>query len=151
MREQEVVTYLADDTDLATLVPGGIYAAAVLSVEGLTDAAAMPDVWAGGTFQTSIIVRERASVPAFGLVDLKDQAASQSQAIEIWMYSREISEIEDVRQAVYGLMQGYKLVNSWRAEWSGGLSTMDAPELPPSTKVGRDDYRVVSIRQPTYA
>lgn len=146
-REQEVALYLAADTDLAALAPGGIYSASSLGVEGITDPVAAPDVWQGG-FQTSIEVRQGAAVPAFGLVDLKNQVASESQAIRLWIYSREMSEIEEVRVALYGLMQGKKFAAAFKAERSGGIDTRAAVEFPAGTYVGREDYQVVSIRQP---
>jgi hypothetical protein len=149
-RESEAVTHLRADEDPAALVTGGIYAFSVLGVEGITDPLVMPDVWSGG-FQPTIIVRLRTPVPAFGLIDLKDQAASNSQVLEIWAYALTAAEIYPILDAVYGSLQGYRFENAWRAEWVGGIDVMDAPELPPGTKLARIDFRIVAIRRPVAA
>lgn len=147
-RESEVVTYLRADTTLAALVPGGMYADADLSEIGLTDATAMPDVWTGGSFQTTVVARERAPVPTGGLQDVTLQHSSASQAIEVWGYGKSADAIEAALTRVYALLMGHKLSAGWRATWAGGAPLVQAPELPPGIFTRHEDYRVVFVRKP---
>lgn len=150
-KEQEVVTYLRTDTALGTLAPGGIYAHGDLDERGLTDAVAMPDVWAGGTFQTTIVVRERAPVPTGDLQSTASQRTSMSQVVEVWVYGLTTDAIEAALNRVYALMMGKRLTAAFSATWVGGLATMQVPELPSGHKASRNDYRIVSIRIPVTA
>lgn len=147
MREIEVAAYLRSDDDLAALVPGGIYAASVLGVEGITDPVTTPDVWADG-FQTTIVVRQRSAVPGGLLVDFKTQESDSNQAIEVYAYALEVETVESVLDAVYGLMQGHKFTAAWAANWSLTVGVLDAVELPPGTKMARMDFTIKSIRKP---
>lgn len=145
-REAEVVTYLRADTDLGTLLPGGIYASSDLSVAGLTDRT-MTDVWAGGEFQPTAIVRQRAPVPTGALQSIGTKHTSMSQVVEVWVYATENQAIEDAFERVYALMMGKRLSAAFSATWVGsGPGVMQAPELPAGIKVDRQDFRVVSIR-----
>ena len=147
-RESEVVTYLRTDDALDDLAPGGVYPDADLSEIGLTDAVAMPDVWAGGVFQTTVVVRERAPVPTGDLQDVTLQHTSMSQAIEIWGYGLTAEAIEAALNRVYALLMGHKLTVGWRATWAGGAPLMQAPELPSGIFVRMESYRVVAVRKP---
>lgn len=146
-REAEVVTYLSADPTLTALVPGGIYAESDLPIAGLTDAEYMTDVWAGGTFKTAIVVRQRAPVPTGDLQSVVSQRTSTSQAVEVWAYAATADAIEAALNRVYTLMMGKRLAAAFSATWVGGLSISDAPELPPGIKVARIDFRIVSIRR----
>jgi hypothetical protein len=150
MREAEVVAYLREDEALAALVPGGIYAASDLGVSGITDAITTPDAWAGG-FQPTIVVHQRSAVPSGLLVDFKTQASDSNQVVEIYVYALEVADVETVLDAVYGLVQGYKFDSAWRANWTGTVGVLDAPELPPGTRMARMDFTIKSIRRPVVA
>lgn len=148
-REVEVVTYLRTDNTLQSLAPGGIYADGDLAVAGLTEAVGMTDVWAGGVFNTTIVVRERAPVPTGDLQSVRSQRTSTSQAIEVWVYALTSAAIEAARNRVYALMMGKRLTAAFSATWiPGGPGIMDAPELPPGTLVEHADYRIIFIRRP---
>lgn len=146
-RESEVVAYLRADTDLAALVPGGVYADADLAVSGITDPTDTPDVWADG-FQTTVVVRQRAAVPTGEMNDLKTQETVISQVVEVWVYALEADAIEGVMDAIYGLIQGHRFTGAWRANWAATVGILPAPELPPGTKCGHIDFAIRSIRQP---
>lgn len=150
MREQEVAAYLRADDDLAALVPGGTYAASSLPVAGITDPITTPDVWADG-FQPSVIVRQRSAVPSGLLVDYKTQETDSNQVIEVWAYALAVDTVESILDAVYGLMQGHAFTLAWPATWTQTVGVLDAPELPPGTKMARMDYGIKSIRRPVVA
>lgn len=150
MRETEVAAYLAADPDLAALVPGGVYAASALGVEGITDAITTPDVWTGG-FQTTVVVHQRSAVPSGLLVDFKTQESDSNQVIEVYVYALEVADVETVLDAVYGLMQGHAFESAWPANWTETVGVLDAPELPPGTKMARMDFTMKSIRRPVVA
>lgn len=147
-RESEVVTLLRADSTLRALLPGGIYSYARLGVAGLTDKKLTPDVWTGGVFNTCALVRQRAPVPTGALQSISTKCTSTSQVIEVWVYAKTSDEIETSLARIYALMMGKRLPAAFSATWVGGLpSVMQAPELPPDIKVGRNDYRIVSIRR----
>jgi hypothetical protein len=148
-RESEVVTYLRTDETLGDLLPGGIYAESDLPVEGLTEPLRMTDVWAGGTFQATAVVRQAAPVPTGDLQDVTLQHTSVSQRIEIWVYATTADAIEAALDRVYALLMGKRFNHAFSATWVGsGLGIGQAPELPSGIKVGRNDYRIVFIRKP---
>lgn len=148
-RESEVVTYFRGDEPLDDLSPGGVYAHAELSEAALTDPLAMPDVWADGEFQTTTVVRERAPVPTGDVQSTRSQRTSYSQAIEVWVYGLTAEAIEATLNRVYTLMMGKRLTKAFSATWIGpGLPIGQAPELLAAIKMGRNDYRIVSIRTP---
>lgn len=151
-REAEVATYLRTDGTLAALVPGGIYAMGDLGVEGITDAVTTPDVWTGGVFQPTLVVRQRAQVPTGDLQSIRSQRTSVSQAVEVWAYSDDDDEITDILNRVYRLMMGKRLIAAFSATWiGGGPGILPAPELPPGIKTHHEDYRIVFIRRPVTA
>lgn len=146
-RESEAVTYLRADTALDALLPGGVYIYAELGVIGITDALTTPDVWTGGVFHPCAIVRQRSPVPTGALQSIITKRTSMSQVIEVWVYAKTSDEIETALARIYALMMGKRLPAAFSATWVGGLpSVTQAPELPPEIKVGRNDYRIVSIR-----
>lgn len=148
-REAEIVAYLRDDPDLGILLPGGVYGYAELSVEGLTDPLTTPDVWTGGVFQACAIVRMRSPVPTGDLQSTQTQRTSMSQVGEVWVYALDEADIEAGQNRIYALMMGKRLAGAFSATWVGsGPGIMQAPELPAGVRVGREDYRVVSIRRP---
>ena len=147
-REAEVATFLSADAELGTLAPGGIYANDDLSIAGLTDMEYMTDVWVDGTFQTTIVVRQRAPIPTGDLQSVRSQRTSMSQVVEVWAYGKTSEAIEAVLNRVYALLMGKRLTAAFSATWVGGLPITQAPELPAGHKVGREDFRVVSIRRP---
>lgn len=147
-REAEVVTYLRADPTLEDLAPGGIYPDSDLGEEGITDPTTTPDVYAGGEFQTTIVVRERAPVPTGDLQSIGSQRTSTSQAIEVWVYALTADAIEAVLNRVYSLMMGKRLSKAFSATWAGGMPTQRAPELSSVIFTRHEDYRVVSIRMP---
>lgn len=147
-REVEVADYLRSDSTLQALCAGGIYPDAMLPESGLTNAKLMTKVWAGGVFNTTVVVRQRAAVPTGDLQGIRSQRTSYSQAIEVWVYARDPTAIQTVLDHVYRLMMGHRLSAAFSATWAGSLPVMQAPELPSGTLVGRNDYRVVSIRVP---
>lgn len=146
-REEEVVTFLRTDATLGTLAPGGIYPDADLGVEGISDPNTMTDVWTGGVFQTTIVVRERAPVPTGDLQGVMSQRTSMSQAIEVWVYALTAAAVEAALNRVYALMMGKRLAAAFSATWAGGGSISDAPELPAGIVTRNESYRVVSIRR----
>lgn len=151
MREIEVAAYLRSDDDLVALAPGGIYAASVLGVEGITDPINTPSVWAGG-FQATIQVRQGADIPSGLLVDFKTKATHNNQRVSIYAYALEAETVDTILKVVYGLMMGHKFDGAWGAIPIGGLSDIrDAPELPPGTKVGSKDYQIGSVQYPVLA
>lgn len=151
-RESEVVAYLRADSELGTLLPGGVYGYSELGTAGLTDRTQTPDVWTGGVFQACAIVRQRAAVPTGQLQSVQSQRTSTSQVIEIWTYALTDEAIEAAQNQVYYLMMGKRLTAAFSATWAGGLpDVMPAPELPSKTLVGRNDYRIVFIRRASAA
>lgn len=149
-REQEVVELLRQDEAVSALVTGGIYAAGDLGVGGITDPITTPDVWPGGVFVPTIIVRQGNPVPGGRLVDLKRQEADYDQRIMVWMYALTLEALEDMRDAVFSLMQGKELQRTWKGEWIETIY-VDPPELPPGTKAVHDDFRITAIRRPVAA
>lgn len=147
-REQEVVTHLRSDTTLDALVPGGIYADGDLGTEGITEATNTPDVWAGGQFRTTIVVRQRRLVPTGDLQDVVTQHTSMSQVVGVWVYGKTDAAIEAALNRVYGLLMGKRFSKAFSATWAGDVDIIQAPELPTGIKFGRGDYRIVSIRFP---
>lgn len=148
-RESEVVDYLRDDTDLGALLPGGVYGYVELGVIGITDALSTPDVWEGGVFNACAVVRMRAPVPTGQLQSTQTQRTSMSQVSEIRVYALDEAEIEAGQNRIYALLMGKRLTAAFSATWSGnGPGITQAPELPAGVRVGREDYRVVSIRRP---
>lgn len=146
-REAEVVTYLRADTDLGNLLPGGIYGLSSLSISGITSRTLTPDVWTGGVFQACAVVRMRSPVPTGQLQSTLTQRTSMSQVGEAWVYALDEADIEAGQNRIYALMMGKRLSAAFSATWVGsGLGVTQAPELPAGIKVGREDYRVVSIR-----
>lgn len=150
MREDEVAAYLGADDILSTLAPGGVYAAGTLGVSGITDPITTPDVWVGG-FQATVVVRQRSAVPSGLLVDFKTQETDSNQVVEIYVYALEVATVEAVLEVVYGRVQGYKFSNAWRANWTQTVGVLDAPELPPGTRMARMDFMIKSIRRPVVA
>lgn len=146
-REGEVVTYLRTDDDLDDLAPGGVYADADLGEESITDPITTPDVWTGGVFQTTIVVRERAPVPTGDLQSTRTQRTSMSQAIEVWVYGLTAAAVQAALNRVYTLMMGKRLAAAFSATWVGGSSLIQAPELPPGILTRHEDYRIVTIRR----
>lgn len=149
-RETEVVDYLRTDPDLAALVTGGIYAGGDLTVQGITDPITTPDVWPDGVFAPTIIVRQGNPVPGERLVDLKRQEADYDQRIMIWMYALTTEKLEDIRDAVFPLMQGKEFQRTWKGKWIETIYA-DPPELPPGTRGVHDDFRITAIRRPITA
>jgi hypothetical protein len=145
-RESQVVTHLRTDEPLGVLVPGGIYADADLGVEGITDAVTTPDVWTGGSFQPTIVVRERAAVPTGDLQSIASGRTSTSQAVEVWVYAQSADTIQSALDHVYRLLMGKRLARAFSATWAGGAPLMQAPELPAGIKTRHEDYRIVIIR-----
>lgn len=146
-RETEIVAYLRADTDLGILLPGGIYGFSSLSISGITSRTLMPDVWTGNVFRACAIVRMRSPVPTGQLQSTQTQRTSMSQVGGIWVYALDEADIEAGQNRVYALMMGKRLSAAFSATWVGGLpDVVQAPELPAGIKVGREDYRVVSIR-----
>ena len=151
-RESEVATYLAADSELQGLAPGGVYAASVLPISGLTDTDYMSDVWAGGVFNTTIVVRERAPVPTGDLQSAQTQRTSVSQAVEVWGYGTSSAAVEAALNRVYALMMGHRLPRAFSATWiGGGAGISQAPELPSGIVTGMESYRIVFIRRPVTA
>lgn len=146
-RETEVATFLRADGALLALTPGGIYADSLLTVSGITDAVQTPTVWTGGTFRTCIIIRARAAVPTGDLQSIRSKRTSMSQALEAWAYGLTPEAVQAVLDRVYALMMGKRLTAAFSATWVGGMPVTQAPELPPGTLVGREDYRYVAIRR----
>lgn len=141
--------YLRADVSLSALAPGGIYSDADLPVEGLTDPDYAEDVWEGGVFNTTIVVRQRAPVPTGDLQDTTLQHTSMSQAVEVWGYSLDPAAIEAALNRVYVLMMGKKFGRTWGATQAGsGPGIVQAPELPPGIKTHHEDYRLLGIRMP---
>lgn len=147
-REMEVRDYLRTDNTLDALAPGGIYADADLSVEGITQEAGMPDVWAEDVFNTTIVVRQRAPVPTGDLQSIRSQRTSMSQAVEVWVYSKSADAIETALDHVYRLMMGKRLTRAFSATLVGGAPLVPAPELPSGIYTRHEDYRIVFIRMP---
>lgn len=147
-REVEVVIYLRQDEPLGELAPGGIYADSDLSVEGISEAAGMSDVWVGNVFQDTLVVRERAPVPTGDLQSTRSQRTSMSQAVEVWAYSSDPARIQAMLDRVYALMMGKRLAKAFSATWAGGGPLVPAPELPAGIKTRHEAYRIVSIRMP---
>lgn len=148
-REVEVVTYLRADSTLDTLAPGGVYALSDLTEIGITDPTYTEDVWAGGVFNTTILVREGAAQPTGDLQDTTLQHTSMSQRIEIWAYSSDPAAIDAALNHVYGLMMGTKTSGAWGAvPAGGGPGIVQAPELPTGILTHHEDYRAVFIRKP---
>lgn len=146
-REAEVVAYLAADGTLGTLAPGGVYADADLGEEGITDDDLTPDVWEGGTFQATVIVRERAPAATGQLSDLRLQVADYNQAIEIHIYGLAAEDVQAISNRAYALMQGHRFDSAWPAEWVPGAPLEQALELPPGIKTQRDEYRIRALRR----
>jgi hypothetical protein len=146
--ESETVALLADDLELGVLLPGGVYSYMLLGDEGITDRKTTPDVWAGGEFQATVVVRQRAPVPTGDLQSIRSQRVSYSQAVEVWVYALTAEEIEAALNRIYALMMGKRLTAAFSAVWAGsGPSILQSPELPPGIKNNHEDYRLVSIRR----
>lgn len=145
-RESEVAAILRADAALMALLPGGVYSAATLGDMGITDPATTPDVWVGGVFQPSAIVRQRALVPAFDVRDLKEQRTSASQVVEVYTYARDPDEAVATQDRVYALLQGVALDAAYPCEWAGAVGPLAAPELSGVALV-RTDWQIVSIRR----
>ena len=150
-REMEVRDYLRGDEPLDELAPGGIYADSELSVEGISEAAGMPDVWLNNVFQTTIVVRERAAVPTGDLQSTRTQRTSMSQVIEVWVYGLTSEAVQAALDRVYALLMGKRLAKAFSATWVGGSPLIPAPELPSGTFTRHEDYRIVTIRRPVTA
>lgn len=147
-RETEGAAVLRADATLVALTPGKIYAYGQLTAAGITDATLTPAVWAGGTFKSAIVVRQRAPVPTGDLQSIRSQRTSTSQAIEVWAYALSAAAIEAIQNRVYALLMGKRLVAAFSATWiGGGPSIMQAPELPSGIFTNHEDYRIVSIRR----
>lgn len=146
-RESEVVAYLRADDELGDLLPGGVYGQTELGDIGITDKKSTPDVWTGGVFQPTAIVRMRSPVPTGALQSTGTQRTSMSQVVETWVYALDEADIEAAQNRIYALTMGKRLAASFSATWVGSLpGVVQAPELPAGVKVGREDYRIVSIR-----
>lgn len=151
-REVEVVTYLRTDATLATLAPGGIYVYADLGVEGIADSKYAEDVWAGGIFNTSILVKQGAPVPTGDLQSVMSQLTSMSQVIEIWVYGLTADAIQAVFTRVYTLMMGHNVGDAFSAtQGRSGTGIGQAPELPTGILTNYEGYRVFFIRRPALA
>jgi hypothetical protein len=147
-RETEVAAYLRSDEDLALLAPGGIYADGMLATEGIGDVLTTPDVWAGGVFQTSVIVRQRQRVPTGLFTNFKSQIADSRQVIEVWAYALEADALEAVLDQIYALMQGHPFSAAWPSLWiGGGAPIMQCPELPPGIYQSSAWYELRSLRR----
>lgn len=148
-RESEVVTRLRADDDLADLVPGGIYGDDTLEPQGVTDAVTTPDVWAGGTFQASVIVRQRAKVPQYRVFDEAEQTVDVAQTVEVYIYALTAAEIEAASDRIFALLTDpdNPLDDAYPGTWQAGLPLMDVPNLP-NVRMQRDDYLFTSLRVP---
>ena len=150
-RESEVATRLRADATLVALVPGGIYTVGDLGEAGITDPKTTPNAWLGGRLRPTVIVRARAPVPSFGLVNLRDGLASASQMLEVYAYARQNHGVlTQVQDRIYTLLQGYALDAAWPTVWTGSLGPLPAPELG-DADMSRSEYQIVTIRRPAPA
>lgn len=152
-REEVVANYLRGNATLRALAPGGIYPDAIIpDPDGLSNAKLMPKVWAGGVFNTTVVVRQAAAVPTGDLQGVSSKRTSMSQVIEVWVYSEDTAAIEAVFAQVYTLMMGKKIGDSFRAtQGRSGAGIRQAPDLPPGIKTNYEGYRIVFIRRPVTA
>lgn len=150
-RETEVVALLRQDEAVSALATGGVYALTDLPVAGITDPITTPDVWPDGVFAPTIIVRQAARIPTGELVNFKTQETDTRQRVEVWCYALTIDTVDALAQAVYGALMGARLSAAWPAEPVGGIDILDAPDLPPGTKVQRVDFVIRSIQRPVMA
>jgi hypothetical protein len=140
----EAVTYLRLDSALDALAPGGIYAFGALAEPGITDAITTPDVWSGGVFRTTVVVRQRLPVPDYRVQDEAQQIVAQMQSLEVYGYALTQDAVEAALGRVYSLVQGYQFSGAWAAIWFGSVAFMRPPELP-NIWMSRRDYRVISL------
>lgn len=147
-RESEVATRLRSDATLVALAPGGIYAAGDLGEAGITDPKTTPNAYLGGRLRPTVIVRERAAVPAYGLADVESGWTSASQVVEVYAYARQNRTVlTQLLERVYTLVQGHAFTGAWPAVWVGSLGPLPAPELGDAYMV-RNEYQIVNIRRP---
>lgn len=146
-RESEVATRLRANAPLVALAPGGIYEDAKLGLEGITSSAYTAAVWAGGTFKTSVVVRQRAKVPQYRVFDEAEQLVDTVQVVEVYIYALTATAIEAVSDAIYALLQGHQFTDAYPATIQPGLPLMDAPNLQ-GVLMLRDDYQITSLRTP---
>ena len=148
-REAEVVALLRADEPLALLAPGGVYADSDLGVEGISDAVTMPDVWTGGSFQPTLIVRQGQRVPTGLFNDYKTQTTDTNQRISLWAYATTRAEIEAILEAGYRLLMGHSFARAWPTQHiGGGAPYMQAPELAAGINQMSEEYLIRSLRRP---
>jgi hypothetical protein len=146
-RETEFAAYLRADASLPALVPGGIYADRDLTVAGVTDAAQTPAVWAGGSFNACIVIREAAVVPQYRVMDEAEQLVDVAQRLEVYIYALTAVAVVAIAKRVFAITQGHHFDDAYAATFQPGLGLMDAPNLM-DVHMQRDDYLLVSLRQP---
>lgn len=145
--ESEAVTLLRADTALGILLPGGIYSYSARGLIGITDDEATPAVWAGGIFQPTGVVRQRAPVPTGQLVDLRTQTTDFNQVAEVRVYALNEADIEAGHNRIYAIMQGYRFTSAWGATWVFTVPAEQAPELPAGILVERRDYMIRALKR----
>lgn len=148
-REEEVVTRLLGDEPLTTLLTGGLYAATALGLEGLNRQTTPAAFDADGALLPTGLVSAGAEVPALGLTDLADRAASTSQRIEVWIYANEPDTLAAAQWRVFARLQGHRLPNAYPATWVGEVGPLreEGPLL--GAWLRRSDFQIVRIRQAT--
>lgn len=151
-RETEVAAYLRLDDDLLAVAPGGVYASGDLTVAGISDAVLTPDVWAGGVFNTALIVKQGKPVPTGLLTDYKTQTTHTMQRLGFWAYATTPAALEDVLNVVYALVMGRQFSGAWQAQpVAGGAPMMPCPELPSGIYQMSEEYLIGAMRRPILA
>jgi hypothetical protein len=147
--EDAVATLLRSDTTLGSILTGGIYAAGVLGDIGITDPRTTGDAYSGGLLKPLAVVKERAIVPTFEVMDFDQQWESARQMVGVWMYAREATgygTLDSAGARIRTLLYGATLNDSYELRLAQWLKRERAPELI-KTLLARQDWQVDFIQQ----
>lgn len=151
-REQQVAEILRGDASLLALLPGGIYTAQEVGVEGMrrepgsVTAAAFDST---GKLKTCAVVRQRGDVPYSDVRSLKDKFVAVGTVVEIYFYEwRGYEEIQPAKARTYELLEGVRLEDSYPIWWMMETPYFyDVGPVANSTTL-RQDWQVVTLKGP---
>jgi hypothetical protein len=149
----EIATLLRADTELMTLLPGGLYTDEEVGVEGIQrgdDSPTEAAFDASGFLLTCAVVREDALIPISGVRSLKSKFAATSQMVYIYFYERRgKTEIALAKHRTYEILEGERLSDSYEIWWEFETPAyIDMGPVANSTAL-RQDWRVTGLRTAT--
>lgn len=144
-RESLFAARLEANAPLMALLPGGVYQAGELGLEGITRDVAPAAFDANGYLETAALVRERSEVPDGIIRDFNVPLASTIQIVETWFYgSGTQEELEPIRPLAFALLQGWQIDDGFEVFLVNVLRSRDTGALNGSPLL-RMDWQVNSI------